>query len=48
MTMSVASFRKLTPAMVASQRLAMANDIAKTTKSEVAMALKKSGPGIGY
>lgn len=47
MTMSVASFRKLTPAMVASQRLAMANDIAKTTKSEVAMALKKAAPALG-
>lgn len=44
---SVASFRKLTPAMVASQKLAMANDIVKTTKSEVAMALKKAAPALG-
>ncbi|KZL24231.1 plasmid replication protein RepC [Pseudovibrio sp. Ad37] len=47
MTMSVAPFRKLTPAMLASQRLAMANDIVKTTKSEVAMALKKAAPALG-
>ncbi len=44
---SVASFRKLTPAMVTSQKLAMANDIVKTTKSEVAMALKKAAPALG-
>ncbi|KZL18618.1 hypothetical protein PsAD2_02559 [Pseudovibrio axinellae] len=33
--------------MVASQKLAMANDIVKTTKSEVAMALKKAAPALG-
>ncbi|WP_068088222.1 plasmid replication protein RepC [Polycladidibacter stylochi] len=46
-TGSVASFRKLTPAMVATQNLAMANDIVATTKSEVAMALKKAAPALG-
>ncbi|MGH0004297.1 plasmid replication protein RepC [Pseudovibrio ascidiaceicola] len=44
---SVASFRKLTPEMMVSQRLAMANDIVETTKSEVAMALKKAAPALG-
>ncbi|MTI16172.1 replication protein C [Rhodobacteraceae bacterium RKSG542] len=42
-----AGFRKLTPAMIASQRLAMANDIVKTTKAEVALALKKAAPALG-
>ncbi|MDD7911635.1 plasmid replication protein RepC [Pseudovibrio exalbescens] len=46
-THAVASFRKLTPGMLASQRLAMANDIVETTKAEVALALKKSAPALG-
>ncbi len=33
--------------MMVSQRLAMANDIVETTKSEVAMALKKAAPALG-
>ncbi|MTI15912.1 replication protein C [Rhodobacteraceae bacterium RKSG542] len=44
---SVASFRKLTPAMMRSQHLALANDIVETTKGEVAMALKKAAPALG-
>ncbi len=45
--MKIASFRKMTPAMLRSQRLAMANDIVKTTKAQVAMALKKAAPKLG-
>ncbi len=44
---SVASFRKLTPAMMKAQNLALANDIVETTKAEVAMALKKAAPALG-
>ncbi|WP_093190352.1 plasmid replication protein RepC [Pseudovibrio sp. Tun.PSC04-5.I4] len=44
---SVASFRKMTPGMLASQQLAMANDIVKTTKAEVAITLKKAAPALG-
>ncbi len=33
--------------MIASQKLSMANDIIKTSKSEVAMALKKAAPVLG-
>lgn len=44
---SVATFRRLTPAMVESQRLAMANDIVATTKAEVAITLKKAAPALG-
>ncbi len=44
---ATASFRKLTPQMIASQQLAMANDVVKTTKSEVALALKKAAPALG-
>lgn len=44
---NVASFRKMTPAMLASQQLAMANDIVKTTKAEVAITLKKAAPALG-
>ncbi|MFS8185100.1 plasmid replication protein RepC [Pseudovibrio denitrificans] len=43
----VASFRKMTPGMLESQRLAMANDIVKTTKAEVAITLKKAAPAMG-
>lgn len=44
---ATASFRKLTPQMIASQQLAMANNVVKTTKSEVALALKKAAPVLG-
>ncbi|KZL15336.1 hypothetical protein PsAD2_03718 [Pseudovibrio axinellae] len=44
---SVASFRKLTPAMMKAQHLALANDIVETSKAEVAMALKKAAPALG-
>ncbi|MDX5595505.1 plasmid replication protein RepC [Pseudovibrio sp. SPO723] len=43
----VASFRKLTPAMMRAQQLALANDIVETSKGEVAMALKKAAPALG-
>ncbi len=43
----VAAFRKMTPGMLESQRLAMANDIVKTTKAEVAITLKKAAPAMG-
>ncbi len=43
----VASFRKLTPAMMKAQHLALANDIVTTSKGEVAMALKKAAPALG-
>ncbi len=43
----VAAFRKMTPGMLESQRLAMANDIVKTTKAEVAITLKKAAPALG-
>ncbi|WP_102869058.1 plasmid replication protein RepC [Pseudovibrio exalbescens] len=46
-SIGVASFRKLTPAMVRAQRLALANDIVETSKGEVAMALKKAAPALG-
>lgn len=44
---AVASFRRLTPGIVASARLAMANDVPDTTKSEVALLLKKAAPVLG-
>ncbi|SDQ37144.1 plasmid replication protein RepC [Pseudovibrio sp. Tun.PSC04-5.I4] len=44
---AVASFRKLTPAIIASQNLAMANDIVETTKAEVSIAIKKAAPALG-
>ncbi|HTO34179.1 MAG TPA: plasmid replication protein RepC [Pararhizobium sp.] len=44
---SVASFRRVTPGIVASARLAMANDIPDTTKSEMALLLKKAAPVLG-
>ncbi len=43
----IASFRKLTPAMMKAQHLALANDIVTTSKGEVAMALKKAAPALG-
>ncbi len=39
---NVASFRKLTPQMIASQNLAMANDIVQTTKTEASGAIKRA------
>ncbi|SDQ28688.1 helix-turn-helix domain-containing protein [Pseudovibrio sp. Tun.PSC04-5.I4] len=47
MNCNVASFRKLTPAIIASQNLAMANDIVETTKAEVSIAIKKAAPALG-
>lgn len=44
---AVASFRRVTPAIAASARLAMANDIPDTTKSEIALLLKKAAPILG-
>ncbi|WP_438754008.1 plasmid replication protein RepC [Pararhizobium sp. O133] len=44
---SVASFRRVTPGIVASARLAMANDVPDTTKSEIALLLKKAAPVLG-
>lgn len=44
---SVASFRRVTPAIAASARLAMANDVPDTTKSEMALLLKKAAPVLG-
>ncbi|WP_068319055.1 plasmid replication protein RepC [Polycladidibacter hongkongensis] len=46
-TDAVASFRKLTPAMLESQRLAQANDIVETTKAEAAITIKKAAPALG-
>lgn len=46
-TLAVASFRRVTPAIVASARLAMANDVPDTSKSEVAILLKKAAPVLG-
>ncbi|ABC92904.1 UNVERIFIED_ORG: replication initiation protein RepC [Rhizobium etli] len=45
--LSVASFRRVTPGIAASARLAMANDIPDTTKSEMALLLKKAAPVLG-
>lgn len=44
---AVASFRRITPAIAASARLAMANDVPDTTKSEMALLLKKAAPVLG-
>ncbi|PDT01402.1 plasmid replication protein RepCa2 [Rhizobium chutanense] len=44
---AVASFRRVTPGIVASARLAMANDVPDTTKSEMALLLKKAAPVLG-
>ncbi|MCZ7448154.1 plasmid replication protein RepC [Rhizobium rhizogenes] len=43
----VASFRRVTPEIAASARLAMANDVPDTTKSEMALLLKKAAPVLG-
>ncbi len=44
---AVASFRRVTPGIVASARLAMANDVPDTSKSEIALLLKKAAPVLG-
>ncbi len=44
---NVSSFRKVTPGMLASQRLAMSNDIPDIGKSEVAIALKRAAQPLG-
>lgn len=46
-TSSVASFRRVTPGIAASARLALANDVPDTTKSEIALTLKKAAPVLG-
>ncbi|MFT4118340.1 plasmid replication protein RepC [Bradyrhizobium sp.] len=43
----IASFRRVTPAILASARLAMANDVPEVTKAEVAIVLKKAAPILG-
>jgi replication initiation protein RepC len=44
---AIASFRRVTPGIVASARLAMANNVPDTTKSEIALLLKKAAPVLG-
>ncbi|MGV8938635.1 MAG: plasmid replication protein RepC [Allorhizobium sp.] len=44
---SVASFRRVTPGIVASARLAMANHVPDTTKGEIALLLKRAAPILG-
>ncbi|UWU19529.1 plasmid replication protein RepC (plasmid) [Rhizobium sullae] len=44
---SVASFRRITPGIVASARLAMANDVPDITKGEIALLLKRAAPVLG-
>lgn len=46
-SMEIASFRRITPGILASARLAMANDIPETSKAEVAIILKKAAPILG-
>lgn len=43
----VASFRRVTPAIIASSRLAMANDVPDTAKGDVAVLLKQAAPILG-
>lgn len=45
--MEIASFRRITPGILASARLAMANDVPDTSKAEVAVILKKAAPVLG-
>lgn len=45
--MRVASFRRLSPEIVTSQRLASSYAIVRTSKAEVAIALKKAAPALG-
>ncbi|SHN17187.1 plasmid replication protein RepC [Roseibium suaedae] len=44
---NVSSFRKMTPGILASQRLAMSNDIPDIGKPEVAIALKRAAQPLG-
>lgn len=44
---TVSSFRRITPAIVASARLALTDDLPDTTKGEVALLLKKAAPSLG-
>jgi replication initiation protein RepC len=44
---NVASFRRVTPGIVASARLAMANDVPDTTKAEISLLLKRAAPVLG-
>ncbi|MFG1428836.1 plasmid replication protein RepC [Roseixanthobacter glucoisosaccharinicivorans] len=46
-TTEIASFRRVTPGILASARLAMANDVPEVTKAEVAIVLKKAAPVLG-
>ena len=46
-TAAIASFRKVTPGVIASARLAMANDVPRVTKGEVAIALKRAARPLG-
>ncbi|MFJ6327786.1 MULTISPECIES: plasmid replication protein RepC [unclassified Rhizobium] len=46
-TAPVASFRRVTPGIVASARLAMANDVPDIAKAEIALLLKKAAPVLG-
>lgn len=43
----IASFRRVTPGILASARLAMANDVPEVSKAEVAIILKKAAPVLG-
>lgn len=45
--LEVASFRRVTPAIIASARLAMSNDVPDTSKAEAAIILKKAAPVLG-
>ncbi|MCO5733245.1 plasmid replication protein RepC [Rhizobium sp. SSA_523] len=44
---AVSSFRRLTPAIVASARLAISDVVPETTKAEIALLLKKAAPTLG-
>jgi len=46
-TTEIASFRRVTPGILASARLAMANDVPEVSKAEVAIVLKKAAPVLG-
>ena len=43
----IASFRRVTPGILASARLAMANDVPEVSKAEIAVILKKAAPVLG-
>ena len=44
---SVSPFRRVTPGIVASAKLAMANDVPDTSKGEIALLLKRAAPMLG-